>query len=717
MPKLIKYMRERFWDADPSSEQDLLSIWRKRIFYAVFLTTAIISTFPYTVSMISAIKSKWWTGIIVFVLYYLLLIGVILIRCIPFKIRAWAGASFFYLFGLFMLLTIGIIGSGRIYLFSFSTIACLLLGFRAGLITVVLNFITMITIGLLASADYLNWAVKAPHAIEIWHNITTTFLWLNTIIIVSISVLIHNLELGLKKEQKLTKTVQKSEAQYRLLAETLEENEQKLKTILDSVQTGIVIVNAETDEIIDVNPAASEIIEAPKEQIIGHIHHDYIYHTEKEKCPITGIEQKLDNSERTLLTANGEKRSILKTVSQITLNKQKCFLNSFIDITEKKRLETQLQQSQKMEAMGTLAGGIAHDFNNILFPIIGYTEMLILEAPENSAIRKDLDIILSGAMRAKDLVQQILTFSRQQKQELTPLMIQIVINEALKLFKVALPPTIEIIQSIDKKCGLVMADFTQIHQIIMNLCTNAYHAMEKTGGKLKVSLAEIELKPNNAAALKPGKYAMIIVSDTGCGMEQKVMKRIFESHFTTKENGKGTGLGLSVVYDIIDRYNGKITVRSEPMKGSIFNIYLPLIDTQKKKIKTINSELERGNGERILLVDDEALIVSMGKEMLKRFGYHVTSFTNSVEALKMFQAQPNSFDVIITDKIMPDMTGYKLASEIIKIRKDIPIISCSGFSDKMSNQELNDLGIKATLMKPVTMKQLAETVRDVLDEN
>lgn len=389
------------------------------------------------------------------------------------------------------------------------------------------------------------------------------------------------------------------------------------------------------------------------------------------------------------------------------------------DITKDIKMEEQLQQSQKMEAIGTLAGGIAHDFNNILFPIFGYTEMIMSEVPEDSAIRKKLNIILNGAMRAKSLVQQILTFSRQNKQELKPLMIQLVINEALKLFKAALPSTIEIIQNIDESCGLIMADYTQIHQIMMNLCANAFHSMEETGGKLEICLKEIEIKSGDILEIniKPGKYALLTVSDTGCGMEQKVIERIFEPYFTTKESEKGTGLGLSVVHGIVKKYGGEITVQSKLMKGSTFNIYLPMIDTPKNETIIEDHKFQKGKGERILLIDDEKMIISVEKDMLELLGYNVTPLTDSKEALKIFKTQPDNFDVIITDRTMPGLTGYQLAAEVIKIRKGIPIILCSGFSDKVSDQELEDLGIKAILSKPITIYKFSKVVSDVLNKN
>ena len=360
----------------------------------------------------------------------------------------------------------------------------------------------------------------------------------------------------------------------------LEENEQRLKTILDSIQTGIVIITAETHKIIDVNPAAVEMIGASKEQIIGRVCHKYICPSEKGNCPITDLGQKIDHSERILLTAKGKKLSILKTVCQITLNGQKCLLDSFIDITEKKQLEVQLQQSQKMEVIGTLAGGIAHDFNNILFPIIGYTEMLLEDASEDSQLKKDLTQIFNGASRASDLVKQILTFSRQENYELKPLKTQQVIKEALKLIASSLPSTIKISQNINKNCGMILADSTQIHQVIMNLCTNAFHAMEETGGELKVNLKEIELTTEDLKdqSMIPGMYVCLTVRDTGTGIKQSIIDRIFDPYFTTKEEGRGTGLGLAVMHGIVKTYKGHISVYSELENGTEFRVYLPMIE-------------------------------------------------------------------------------------------------------------------------------------------
>ena len=380
---------------------------------------------------------------------------------------------------------------------------------------------------------------------------------------------------------------------------------------------------------------------------------------------------------------------------------------------EKKKLEARLRQAQKMEAIGTLAGGIAHDFNNILFPILGYSEMLMNDAPDNSDLKRDLSMIFNGTKRARDLVKQILAFSRQREYDLKPIKVHLVVKEALKLIRSSIPATIDIMQNIID-CELVMADYTQIHQVAMNLLTNAYHAMEKKGGKLKVTLKEVDLRADDLKGMPPGTYVRLTVSDTGIGMDQSTIDRIFDPYFTTKKEGKGTGLGLAVVHGIIKSHGGHISVYSEPGKGSEFHVYLPVIKAQQET-KQIEIQPIKKSNERILVVDDEKMVVEIQQKMLKRLGYDVTSCTSSVEALKAFQANPDNFDLIITDMTMPNMTGDQLAQKIMEIRTDIPIILCSGFSEKMSNEKAKSLGIKKFLMKPVLIKDLSITIRRALD--
>jgi PAS domain S-box-containing protein len=383
---------------------------------------------------------------------------------------------------------------------------------------------------------------------------------------------------------------------------------------------------------------------------------------------------------------------------------------------EKEKLEAQLRQSQKLEAIGTLAGGIAHDFNNILQPIIGYTEMELNELSASNPMRGSLEQVLNASLRAKELIKQILAISRSSKeQQRIPIDISSVIREALKLLRSSLPSSIEMRQKIEP--GVALADPTQIHQVLMNLCTNAAHAMDGRG-ILKVRLSPADLSKSDLADqpvidLKPGPYLRLTVSDTGCGMDTETMERIFDPYFTTKEVGKGSGLGLAVVDGIVKRHEGAITVRSEPGEGTTFSVYIPMVDVQSEATTQVDDLLPRGS-ERILLVDDEPVLVEIGTIILKSLGYKVTSQTDSVNALEIFRSSPDEFDLVITDYTMPKMTGLDFASEVLRVRPDIPILLCTGFSEKITIGSGKELGM-GLLMKPYGMRQISEEVRKILD--
>jgi len=384
------------------------------------------------------------------------------------------------------------------------------------------------------------------------------------------------------------------------------------------------------------------------------------------------------------------------------------------------KYERQLQQVLKIQAIGTLAGGIAHDFNNILFPIVGYTELTMDEVPDDSVAHNNLEEVLKAAHRAKDLVQQILTFSRQSGLERKPVKVHLIIKEALKLLRASIPASIEIINNIDDDCHPVMGDATQIHQVIMNLCTNAYQAMQDKGGTLEVNLSEVDVGYEETVkkiGMQPGKHLQLLVRDEGCGMDAVVLNRIFEPYYTTKEQGKGTGLGLSVIHGIVKNHRGDISVTSSPGKGTTFKVYLPI--TEDADIVT---ELEPSNGaakgnERILLIDDEEQIVSMEQQMLENLGYEVTARTDSTKALKEFSEQPQNFDLVITDMTMPQMTGDELAQKLLDIKPDIPVILCTGFNEDITEEKALAMGIQKFVMKPVIKNDLATTIRTVLDQN
>jgi PAS domain S-box-containing protein len=385
---------------------------------------------------------------------------------------------------------------------------------------------------------------------------------------------------------------------------------------------------------------------------------------------------------------------------------------------EKEKLQNQLSQAHKMEAIGTLTGGIAHDFNNILSPILGFTEMLQEDLPKNSPEQANLSQIIKAGFRAKDLVRQILTFSRQNDHELIPIKIQSILKEALKLLRSSIPKTIDIQTEIDPYCGVVLIDPTQLHQIIMNLATNAYHAMQDSGGKLTVILKQIkiELKSVMFSDLIPGKYALLKVIDTGIGIKKDMIDKIFDPYFTTKKKDKGTGLGLSIVQGIIKSCHGHIHIYSEYGQGTEIHVYLPIMKESSGKRKIDQLSSIKGGTEKILIVDDEESIVKMEKKMLERLGYRVTATNDSRKALEIFKANPEKFDLVITDMTMPYMTGIQLANEIKNTRIDTPIIICSGFSDQVNQDTYEEIGIQGYITKPVIKREMAQMIKEVFDK-
>jgi PAS domain S-box-containing protein len=391
-------------------------------------------------------------------------------------------------------------------------------------------------------------------------------------------------------------------------------------------------------------------------------------------------------------------------------------LNFGRDITRQKQLEAQLRNAQKMEAIATLVGGIAHDFNNILSAIIGYTDLAALILPEENPARSSLNEVMNAAQRAKELVYRLLTFSRTHEQEQKPVRMDLIIQEALKLLRPSLPSTIRIEQYIDNRTT-IMADPTQMHQVVVNLCTNAYHAMQEEGGLLKVSLAEVKSSPGTFGdqfELDPGDYLKLTIADTGHGMNEQTLQRIFDPYFTTKEEGKGTGLGLAVVYGIVNAHKGSIQVGSSPGKGTTFELFFPSVQYQTSHQPIFHKQPPRGD-ESILFVDDEDALVRLATQLLEKSGYRVAGHNNPLEALERFKTDPHQFDLVITDMTMPHMTGHQLVRAIHVIRPEIPIIMCTGYSENISSDKAHMMGVRAFLRKPLSYYDLTKNVRKAID--
>ncbi len=539
--------------------------------------------------------------------------------------------------------------------------------------------------------------------------------------------------LQLRRMQKhLEEIVAERTVELQNAYETVRRNEVRYRSLFNDALDMIHIVGLD-GKIIDANLAELQTLGYSEEEYIGMPLLDIVHPDEREKTAavlrrvFSG--ETVRNYETVFVAQAGGLINVeLNAFPQIEGGRvifERAIIRNITERKkeekEKKKLEHQLFQTQRLEAIGTLAGGIAHDFNNILSPILGYAELVQQKISTESELWQEQQAIIDAGHRAKDLVQQILSISRQGEHKRRPLKIHLIVKEALKLLRASIPTTIEIRQDIQETSGVVHADPTKIHQIIMNLCTNAYHAMQETGGTLGVSLSMINVEKNGdvflAMILPPGQYLRLEVSDTGYGMEKETLDRIFDPYFTTKGKGQGTGLGLAIVQGIVHGYGGHISVYSSPGAGSVFHVYLPYVQSSPaESCSTEQEPLPVGN-EKILLLDDEEVIVVMGKKILEDLGYRVTALTSSKDAWQLLSDKPDFFDLIITDMTMPDMTGLDLADKFLALRPDASIILCTGFSKLVNGDQAKASGMRGFLMKPISRKELAKTVRRVLDDN
>jgi len=505
---------------------------------------------------------------------------------------------------------------------------------------------------------------------------------------------------------------------------------ERLAVTLCSIGDGVIVFDME-EKVVLINKIAEELTGWTQDEGVGQPVNkvfQIINENTREPCenPVekvmeTGLIHGLANH-TALIAKDGTEYPIADSGAPIR-DKEGHIIGVvlvFRDVTEKLKLDAQLTRAQKMEAVGTLTGGIAHDFNNILGIIIGNTELALDDVPEWNPAHYNLEEIKNASLRAKDVVRQLLSFIRKTEVKRQPLNIIPVIKDSLKFLRSTITANIDIRQNIQDTDDTVVADPIQIHQIMINLCTNAFHAVDEAGGILDIGIQNVVLDEDSAylidPELKQGNYVKMTVSDTGSGIAPEIVERIFDPYFTTKEVGKGSGLGLSVVYGIVKFHGGSITVESELGKGTTFSVFFPVTEEKIVTKSKIVEELSTGD-ERILFIDDEKSIVKVIKKILERLGYKVETKMNPVDALELFRSNPDHFDLVITDMAMPQMTGDKLVREILNIRSEMPIIICTGFSEKVSEDNAKELGIKAFAMKPLVIQDFAMTVRQVLDLN
>ncbi len=499
----------------------------------------------------------------------------------------------------------------------------------------------------------------------------------------------------------------------------LRESEEKYRLVIENANDAIFIAQDETLKFVNpkteimIGYSAEELAEMPFMNIIHPEDRDMVFNRYLKR--IEGKEPPNLYSFR-ILSKSGKDLEVELNAVRINWEGRPATLSFLRDITEKRKLEAQLRQAQKMEAIGTLSGGIAHDFNNILGIILGNAELAMDDVPEWNTARGNLEEIRNACFRAKGVVQQILSFSRQTETEQKPIRVVPIIEESLKLLRASIPSSIEIFQDVQTDVDTILGNPTQIHQVLINLCTNAAHAMEE-GGSLMITLTDRlldESDVNRYPDVPPGRYVKLSVKDTGCGIAPEIMNRVFDPYFTTKDVDKGTGMGLAMVHGIVKGHKGGLSVRSKPGEGSTFDILFPTVDQQYIQEARVNGGLPRGD-ENILFVDDEEAMVNINRRRLERLGYQVETRTNPFEALKLFRTHPDRFDLVITDTTMPGMTGDVLAQKLMEIRPNTPVLLCTGYSDRIDKDKVGKMGIAGFAMKPLGADELARTVRALLD--
>jgi len=706
--------------------EDALLLWRKRIFFTIFLIAILVGALSYIPNMKISFQSGKWLNALVYTIIYLFGITVTFVRVIPFKLRAWSGLLLFYSVGLISLLTIGPVGSGRIVLFAFAILTCLLLGLKAAVIALILNVCTFFLVAWLLYGDYFEFSHLTDYTATHWVANGLTFLFMSTVITVSLGVFVAVLEKNLKKEQSLTTELKLSNEQLerennerRLVEESLRKSRERYRTLTNNLHVGIYRNTVGHEgKFLEANPAILKMFGFQSRNEFLKINVSDLYQNPDER---NAFNEKMlrrgfvRNEELNLKKKDGT--YIICSLSAVAVKDEKGEVKYYDgvieDITKRKQLEAQFQQAQKMEAIGTLAGGIAHDFNNLLMIIQGNVSLMLFDLDSSHPHYEHLENIENQLLRGSDLTSKLLGYARKGKYNFKLIDLNQIVRETSDTFG-RTRKEILIQQEFADDLFPIEADHGQIEQVLLNMFINAADAMPK-GGQLilKTKNTTHANMTGKLYEIKQGRYVLLSVADTGIGMDREVRDRIFEPFFTTKEMGKGTGLGLASVYGIVKSHGGYIEVESEQGLGTTFSIYLPASDKKISKTKEISAKVEDGN-ETILLVDDEKLVLDMGTKMLKKLGYTVFEAGDGETAIKIFKENYEDIDLVMLDMIMPGMGGGEVYDQIRKINSDVKVLLSSGYSVDGQATEILQRGCDGFIQKPFGLEDLSNKLKRIL---
>ncbi|MEW5733512.1 MAG: ATP-binding protein [Thermodesulfobacteriota bacterium] len=698
----------------PSARQGAL-LWRDRVFFVLVLSGCAFGLPLFSSIKYSLFEGRWY-NFWVFVGLYVWVLAITFVRAIPFTLRLITLLSLLYGLGVTSLVTVGPVGTGRVWLFAFSLSAAVLSGMRAGLFSVLLNAVTLILVGQMRVSGHFAWPVTTSGFAEIFSITNITFITLNTLTTLAIGVLLGGLEEVMDRERSFSLALSQSEERYRSILENIEEGFYELDL---------------TGRFTFVNQAMCRIFACTKEELLVFSYKDYsdaetarkmfgIYHGVYE-TGTPAMERDLSVRRK-----DGKETVIELSASLIRDGRAKPvgFRGVVRDVSarvrslrEKEALEEKLRLSQKMEAVGTLAGGIAHDFNNILMGIQGNVSLMLLSLESDHPHYERLKTIEQHVKGASQLTRQLLGFARTGKYEVRALDLNELIQNTASMFS-RTRREIMIEAVYDRSLPSVEADAGQMEQVLLNLLVNSWQAMPQ-GGRvfIETGVEVLSAEALSGRALAPGRYVKVRVTDTGVGMDEKTLKRVFDPFFTTKEMGRGTGLGLASVYGIMKNHGGFVTAESTPGKGASFTLYLPASEKQARSPETVPpAELQRGT-EQVILVDDEEHVLATGKEMLKALGYRVVFAGDGTGAVEALWKNPRAADLVILDMIMPGMSGREVFDSIRRIAPNVRVLLSSGYSRDGEATEILESGCDGFIQKPFDLTDLSWKIRDVLDRN